>query len=366
MNTIPRLIPALLISLLGVLACSDSTQPLAPPRPHADMASAANPSYTITGLGTLGGGFAEPFAINDVGQVVGLSQTATGERHAFLWTATGGMTDLGTLGGTFSRAFAINHLGHVAGVSELPSGERRPFFWTPSAGIQDLGTFGGGFGRARGINDLDQVVGVSTAPDGSSHAFLWTATQGMTDLVPVVGNNSEAVGINNRQEVAGGGPFGTDANPCAFTIAFLWSAKEGFRNLGSLGFKDPCGGAVALAVNENDQVAGESVNDATPEARPAFRWTATTGIVDIGALFGVSSFSVGFAVNERGQAVGGSFTPDGAIEHAFVWDERSGMQDLGTFPGDAQTEAHGINSRGQIAGISIGDHERAVLWTPSH
>src|SRR5207245_10680880 len=146
-----RLNPSLLIPLVGVLACSAATQPLASPRPYADIASAANPSYTITDLGTLGGSFAEAFAINDVGQVVGLSQTANGERHAFLWTANGGMTDLGTLGGTFSRAFAINHLGHVAGVSELPSGERRPFFWTQSTGIQDLGTFGARLGRAPAI-----------------------------------------------------------------------------------------------------------------------------------------------------------------------------------------------------------------------
>ena len=358
-----KITPSAIAVMLAAIACSEPMSPPARPRVQAGLAPPAR-GYTITDLGTLGGGFAEARAINDVGQVVGLSETAAGEQHAFVWTAAGGMKDLGTLGGTFSRAFAINHLGHVAGVSELPSGERRPFLWTPAGGMQDLGTFGGGFGRARGINDLDQVVGRSDLPDGSFHAFLWTAAQGMTDLAPVVGNNSEALDVNNRLQVAGGGPFGTDANPCAFTIAFLWSSRGGFHNLGSLGFTDPCGGGAASAVNEGDVVVGLSENDAF--AIHAFRWTATAGMVDIGSLLGASGTSVATAVNALGQIVGLSTTGDGTIEHAFVWDERSGMRDLGIFPGDLQSEARGINGDGQVVGISISDHTRAVLWTPSH
>ena len=188
--------------MLAAIACSEPMSPPARPRVQAGLAPPAR-GYTITDLGTLGGGFAEARAINDVGQVVGLSETAAGEQHAFVWTAAGGMKDLGTLGGTFSRAFAINHLGHVAGVSELPSGERRPFLWTPAGGMQDLGTFGGGFGRARGINDLDQVVGRSDLPDGSFHAFLWTAAQGMTDLAPV--RRQQLGGARCQQPTPGGG-----------------------------------------------------------------------------------------------------------------------------------------------------------------
>jgi len=39
----------------------------------------------MTDLGTLGGNFSGPVAINDRGQVVGYSTTASGELHAFLW-----------------------------------------------------------------------------------------------------------------------------------------------------------------------------------------------------------------------------------------------------------------------------------------
>jgi probable HAF family extracellular repeat protein len=68
-------------------------------------------------LGTLGGTFSFPSAINDKGEVVGRSTTvASGiSTHAFVWTARTGMIDLGTLGGATSRAAAVNNHGQVAG-----------------------------------------------------------------------------------------------------------------------------------------------------------------------------------------------------------------------------------------------------------
>jgi len=370
MKTKLLLTPTVLSALFGALACNEPTSPPALSRLRADLAPAATPSYTITDLGTLGGASADARAINDTGQVVGASATASGDTHAFLWTATGGIKDLGTLGGTFSRAFGINSLGHVVGVSALASGEQRPFLWTPAGGMQDLGTFGGRFGRALSINDRDQVVGRSTLPDGSTHAFLWTANQGLTDLVSLVGNNSEAEGINNRQQIVGGSNFSTQANQfCAFTIPFLWSASGGFRNLGELGTADPCGGAFATATNESDLVVGLAENDAF--LTHGFRWTAESGIVDLGTLIGPTGSSVAAAVNARGQIAGWSFAiftaPNGGglTIDAALWDD-SGIHDLGTLPGDLGSRALGINGAGQIVGLSLSLAltNRAVLWTP--
>ena len=259
----------------------------------------------------------------------------------------------------------------MVGASALASGERRPFFWTPAGGMQDLGTFGGGFGEALGINDLDQVVGKSNLPDGSIHAFLWTAQQGLTDLVSVVGDNSEALGINNRQQIVGGSNFSTQANQfCGFTIPFLSGPHGEFQNLGQLGTTDPCGGAFARATNEKDVVVGLAENDAF--LFRAFRWTAESGIVDLGTLTGPDGFSDASAVNARGQIVGQStaiVTAPNAIGltiDAALWDD-NGIHDLGTLPGSLGSRAFGINSGGQIVGLSFGPglNNRAVLWTPN-
>lgn len=370
MKTKRLLTQTVLSALLSALACSEPTSPRADSRPRADVAPGATPSYTITDLGTLGGASADARAINDSGQVVGASATASGDTHAFLWTATGGMKDLGTLGGTFSRALGINSLGHVVGVSALASGEQRPFLWTLAGGMHDLGTFGGGFGQALSINNLDQVVGGSDLSDGSTHAFVWTAKQGLTDLVSVVGNNSEAVAINNRQQIVGGSNFSTQANQfCALTIPFLSGLRGGFQNLGELGAADPCGGAYAAAINESDLVVGLAENDAF--LTHGFRWTAKSGIVDLGTLIGPNGSSVAVAVNAGDQIAGWSsaiFTaPNGGglTIHAALWDE-SGIHDLGTLPGDLGSRARGINGPGQIVGLSLSLalNTRAVLWTP--
>ena len=76
-------------------------------------------------IGSLGGFTSIAFGINELGQVVGWSHTPTGEQHAFLWTASGGMQALGGL----SIALSINNAGQIVGYSELPSGALHATLW---------------------------------------------------------------------------------------------------------------------------------------------------------------------------------------------------------------------------------------------
>jgi uncharacterized membrane protein len=68
---------------------------------------------------------------------VGYSSGALGD-HAFLWSKSNGMEGLGTLtGGDYSRALAINELGDIVGVSDSPVGNRA-VLWTRQREMWDL------------------------------------------------------------------------------------------------------------------------------------------------------------------------------------------------------------------------------------
>ena len=120
----------------------------------------------MTDLGTLGGTDSSATAINDRGEIVGYSTTATSDRHAFLWRR-GEMIDLGTLGGIDSFAVAINNRGQVVGRSDSVMAYPDTSYWRSHAFLwqdgqmTDLGTLGGRNSGAEGINDVGQIVGYS-------------------------------------------------------------------------------------------------------------------------------------------------------------------------------------------------------------
>jgi probable HAF family extracellular repeat protein len=124
-----------------------------------------------TDLGVLDGQWVFPVALNDRGQVIGMT-TVKGHRHSFLWQA-GKMRDLGTLGGEEAEPTAINNAGQVIGRSSRPSGARHAFVWENGT-MTDLGTLGGRDSYPVAINDQGQIVGSATLNNRTTHAVLWT------------------------------------------------------------------------------------------------------------------------------------------------------------------------------------------------
>jgi len=120
--------------------------------------------------------------INDSGQVVGVSHTASGNEHAFRTAPNSPINpvtdDLGTLGGTFSSAHGINNSGQVVGKSTTTTGNQHAFFYSDGR-MQDLNNLipsNSGWEElvhANAINDAGQIAGYGDIA-GQTHAFLAT------------------------------------------------------------------------------------------------------------------------------------------------------------------------------------------------
>jgi probable HAF family extracellular repeat protein len=136
----------------------------------------------MTDLGTLGGWVTNPVAINDEGQVIGQSTTPDGTAHrfqgqGFIWQQ-GKMTALGTLElhgypGQDARSIvtAINDQGEVVGMSETSVEAGRAFLWKDGK-MTDLGTLGGRSSAPTAITPSGEIVGWS-----DTRLVPWSAEQ---------------------------------------------------------------------------------------------------------------------------------------------------------------------------------------------
>jgi len=100
------------------------------------------------------------------------------------------------------------------------------------AHLHEIGTLGGSDIRTNGLNDLGTVTGISGTAAGLIHSFVWNLHRGMTDIGTLPGRNGawDPV-INNRGVVAG---YSTvDPSP-PWPRAFRWSASSGMEDLGLL------------------------------------------------------------------------------------------------------------------------------------
>jgi len=181
-----------------------------------------------TGMGNLpglvAGGWSYAYAINNAGQITGeaLPSDIASRGHAVLWDPATGLRDLGTLGGNESQARAINNRGQVVGLTQTSYGGTHAFLWDSPTGMRDLGTLDArNTSVAVAVNDLGQVVGYSDAGDYSQHAFVWDSVTGMKDLGAFGLYYSNACGINDAGQIIGWAASAADDGP------HLWFLYDG-------------------------------------------------------------------------------------------------------------------------------------------
>jgi probable HAF family extracellular repeat protein len=250
------------------------------PRSHATLWKDGIPMD----LGVLKGQvYSRANGINAMGQVVGYSglQRDSTESRAFVWSGQTGMTDIGTLGGAYAQAYAINDAGYITGASQTqgmgPMVTTHAFIYrlpTPPYPrfnrMVDLGVLGGLSSYGMAINSYNHVAGYSTITTGDErvHGFLHDGAK-MIDLGSLGGPGnrwgtdvSVALGVNNNDQVVGYTYLPAIGDMPIQQVAFLWrrgvTGGGQMINLNKLLFGEGKNYLVfsATAINDNGQIVG--------------------------------------------------------------------------------------------------------------
>ena len=333
--------------------------------------AAQSAQYAITDLGTLGGKRSVALGLSHLGEAVGFSETREGKHHAFLYT--GGMIlDLGTLGGADSFAYKISNAGLIIGRSQRADGQYRPFITTVGGPLFDPSTISdylnNSFSTMTGISsssivgytEIDSDESVKKVKDNHrgkhKRAFVYAHDNMVVDLGTFGGNDAIAVAVNDSNQITGYYTMGAHGGAYA---AFLLSSGGRVVDLGRLNGYVP----IPVDVNNSGQVLG-NVYTAGGETHACLYDGAT--LSDLGT-FTSGSQSLAYGLNDAGVVVGTSDSAAGALR-AFIYDAGV-MRDLNELiPSDSGwllTEARDINNVGQIVGAGVINGEtRAFLLTP--
>ncbi|HKO05962.1 MAG TPA: hypothetical protein VJW51_14490 [Candidatus Acidoferrales bacterium] len=322
-----------------------------------------NTRYRVFALGETGGTAGVGNTINDLGWAMG-GDNLPGDVYevATVWIFGQPFT-LGTLGGPNSNINWPNRNTHgqIVGTSETASpnllnevfscpalfnnvsGNSCDGFVYEDGAMHELPTLGGYSSVGAGVNNLGQAVGwaentvMDPTCDNSSGQFLqFEAVQ--WDL----GTDHHHILPPPVRELP---PLPPDLDSAATAINDLGQA---------VGISGKC----SVAIGGYSAIHAVLWEDGHP--------------INLGSLGG-HGWNTPIAINNHGVVVGfANSLPDidssGNLEltfHAFVWTKATGMVDLKTLPGDAISEATGVNEAGQIVGVSYGagfSHPRAFIY----
>jgi probable HAF family extracellular repeat protein len=293
-------------------------------------------------LGTLGGknSWTNYGGINDRGEAVGLAETPVPDPDGedmctfgtkltcrpFLWR-DGHMMALPTLGGNNGQASAINNRGQIVGISETavqdsgcspskPGKIISPAFWEKGE-VRPLPTVAGDpDGFVQGINNKGQAVGSSgTCANIATHAVLWENDSAFE--LPNLGHDgNDAYAINDHGQAVGY----VSTTDGSTIVASLW--PNGIHSaVTNLGILPGDGAAFATGINNRGQVVGSTFSSVGWSR--GFIWQDNV-MTDLNTLIrGDSNLLIIAAsnINERGQISGMATVMSGPDEgkiHAIL------------------------------------------------
>jgi probable HAF family extracellular repeat protein len=276
-------------------------------------------------------------------------------------------SEIGPLAGyTSSRALGINNAGQVVGrFYNIDSGtgeaiNRKAFIWDRAGGARLLSTLSGD-SSAWGINNNGYVSGYSYTSQGNQHAVVWNSTtNAITDIgtlrntiTSVYGPTSTAYNLNDLNQVVGNADIPNDAGDFTPFHAFKYSVTTGIVDLGTFSTSSPewqNGYSIAYDINGNGDAVGIA-HDSSWAFLP-FIHNSSTGMQQLQRDSNyLSGEWYAVAINGSGM-IGGHVIVATNQSLPYYWPNKTSAPVKITMPaGFPYGEIYGINASGQMVGI---------------
>ncbi len=224
----------------------------------------------------------------------------------------------------------------------------RGFYWTAATGTRDIGTLPGmRFTEAHSVSaDGSTVVGDCQPYDRLTYrAFRWDAATGVM----------ESLGLPSQTRWIAAQSVNADGSVIVgvmdkFVVSELDYLRRAFRWTLATGVQDISPTSGPLTVTEATMVSADASVIVGRAMYVAMRWTASTGMVTLGSLPGLS-YSTAKAVSGDGRVVGGVVASNPPLDNgrAFLWTAETGMVDARVY-----FASLGINMAGWELGVING------------
>ena len=198
------------------------------------------------------------------------------------------------------------------------------------------------------INNNGQVL-TNTATATAYQPSIWNRLTGGQALA-LVGTNNGATAINRSAEIVGAGIPDSSGN----LVAFL-AGPAGTQWLPSLG------GNLSAAKGINDAGAVVGLSYTATVVQHAFLWSQAGGIQDLTPDLTSLGGATATGINSSNQVVGFYFPNGSGRTLGFTWTQAGGLQNLGP----AGTLAYAVNESGTVVGRSPNatGFQHAFSWT---